>query len=103
MHDQIRGACESGRLCPGDAILMAQALCSTLGLAVGISSGANVLGAMHLVEALGDDATVVTVLPDSNKKYRSTDLGHEQPVLEHYLTPRVRLESFTAVRAARRT
>jgi cysteine synthase A len=63
----------------GDAIIMAQATCSSLGLAVGISSGANVLGAMQLVEELGSEATVVTILPDSNKKYLSTDLCREEP------------------------
>lgn len=82
----------------GDAILMAQALCNKLGLAVGISSGANVLGAIQLVEELGDDATVATVLPDSNKKYLSTDLCHEEPVRSDYLTPRIRLRRFSAVR-----
>ncbi len=82
----------------GDAILMAQALCATLGLAVGISSGANVLGAMQLVEEMGPDAVVVTVLPDSNKKYLSTDLCRHEPARDDYLTPRVRLERFTAVR-----
>ena len=82
----------------GDAILMAQALCSRLGLAVGISSGANVLGAMQLASELGPEATVVTVLPDSNKKYLTTDLCREEPVRDDYLTPRVELDRFVAVR-----
>ncbi|MHC4947542.1 MAG: PLP-dependent cysteine synthase family protein, partial [Planctomycetota bacterium] len=82
----------------GDAILAAQALCSSLGLAVGISSGANVLGAIQLVEELGPEATVVTVLCDSNKKYLSTDLCHEEPVLDHYLVGRIEFEGFVAVR-----
>jgi cysteine synthase A len=82
----------------GDAILMAQALCGTLGLGVGISSGANLLGAIQLVEELGPDATVVTVFPDSNKKYLSTDLCHKEPVRDDYLTPRVALEGFAALR-----
>jgi cysteine synthase A len=82
----------------GDAILMAQALCRILGLAVGISSGANILGAIQLVDELGPEATVATVLPDSNKKYLSTDLCHREPVRDHYLTPRVGLDRFTAVR-----
>lgn len=82
----------------GDAILMAQALCRSLGLGVGISSGANVLGAMRLVEELGAEAIVVTVLPDCNKKYLSTALCHTEPPQEHYLTPRVQLESFVSVR-----
>jgi len=82
----------------GDAILMAQTLCHSLGLMVGISSGANVVGAMELVEKLGPDATVVTVLADSNKKYLSTALYHAEPPREDYLTPRVRLTHFTGVR-----
>lgn len=82
----------------GDAILMAQALCRCLGLGVGISSGANVVGAMRLVEELGPEAIVVTVLPDCNKKYLSTALCHAEPPQEHYLTPRVQLESFVGVR-----
>ena len=82
----------------GDAILLAQALCYKLGLAVGISSGANVLGAMQLVEELGPDATVVTILADSNKKYLSTALCHAEPPRDDYLTPRVQLDRFTAMR-----
>lgn len=81
----------------GDSILMAQALCSELGLAVGISSGANILGAMQLVEKMGPDATVVTVLPDSNKKYLSTDLCHHEPFQSGYLSPRVALKRFAAI------
>jgi cysteine synthase A len=82
----------------GDAILMAQAMSRTLGLGVGISSGANVLGAMQLVEEMGERATVVTVLPDSNKKYLSTDLCRDEPAQHGYLAPRVTLDSFNAIR-----
>jgi len=65
---------------------------------VGISSGANFLGAAQLVEELGPDATVVTILPDSNKKYLSTDLCRDEPARDDYLAPRIELERFTAVR-----
>ncbi|HLU39392.1 MAG TPA: cysteine synthase family protein [Planctomycetota bacterium] len=82
----------------GDAILMAQALASRLGLGVGISSGANLLGAMQVLEQHGGDAVVATVFPDSNKKYLSTDLCGCEPVAPGYLTPRVELTGFTAVR-----
>lgn len=82
----------------GDAILMAQKMARKLGLAVGISSGANVVGAIQLAEELGSDAVVVTVLPDSNKKYLSTDLCRAEPAREDYWTPRVVLESFAALR-----
>ncbi len=81
----------------GDAILMAQALSRRLGLAVGISSGANFLGAVRVAEGLDPEATVVTVLPDSNKKYLSTDLCREEPVEERYLTPRIELVRFTSI------
>jgi cysteine synthase A len=73
----------------GDAILVAQKLATQLGLAVGISSGANVIGAIRLAAELGPDATVVTLLCDSNKKYLSTDLLREEPVREGYLSPEV--------------
>ncbi|MCC8427019.1 PLP-dependent cysteine synthase family protein [Mucilaginibacter sp. UR6-11] len=68
----------------GDAIIMAQKLSKQLGLAVGISSGANVIGAIKLKEELGAKAVVVTLLCDSNKKYLSTDLIREEPVKEGY-------------------
>jgi len=75
----------------GDAILMAQKLARDLGLAVGISSGANFLGALLAQERLGPEATVVTVFSDSNKKYLSTDLLREEPVEPRYLSPHIEL------------
>jgi len=78
----------------GDAILMAQKLASQLGLAVGISSGANFLGALQVQDELGPDAVVVTVFADSNKKYLSTDLMHEEPVRDGYRAPEVELTGF---------
>jgi cysteine synthase len=72
----------------GDAIIMAQKLSKQLGLAVGISSGANVIGAIKLKEQMGPDAIVVTLLCDSNKKYLSTDLVKEEPVKDGYLSTR---------------
>lgn len=82
----------------GDAILMAQMLSTKLGLGVGISSGANILGAIRLAEELGPHATVVTVFPDSNKKYLTTDLCRPELVRDDYLSPRIQLESFNAIR-----
>jgi len=52
----------------GDAILMAKKLAGELGLAVGISSGANLLAALDAQDELGASAVIVTVFPDSNKK-----------------------------------
>ncbi|MEW6323363.1 MAG: PLP-dependent cysteine synthase family protein [Acidobacteriota bacterium] len=77
----------------GDAILMAQRLAQH-GLAVGISSGANLLGALQVQDALGGDAVVATVFPDSNKKYLSTDLLRPEPVRDDYVAPHVDIEGF---------
>jgi cysteine synthase A len=78
----------------GDAIIMAQKLASELGLAVGISSGANFIGALQALEKIGDEANVATVFCDSNKKYLSTDLFGVEPVKESYYSPDVELLSY---------
>ncbi len=75
----------------GDAIRMAQRLACELGLAVGISSGANFLGALMVAEEQGADAVVTTVFPDSNKKYLSTDLCRAEPPREDYASDHVEL------------
>jgi len=80
----------------GDAILMAQKLAHH-GLAVGISSGANFLGALKVQTMSGDDAPVVTVFPDSNKKYLSTDLCRREPIRPAYESPYVEILGFAAL------
>jgi len=81
----------------GDSIIMAQKLTSTLGLAVGISSGCNFLAALMVQQELGPDAIVVTVFPDDNKKYLSTDLMKNEPLRKDYLSPEVKLSGFTSM------
>jgi cysteine synthase len=80
----------------GDAILMAQKLASQLGLGVGISSGANFIAALLAQERLGQDAVVVTVFADDNKKYLSTDLLRTEPVKDGYLAPEIELLHYEA-------
>ena len=75
----------------GDAILMAQKLANELGMGVGISSGANFLGALKVQEELGQDAVVVTIFSDDNKKYLSTDLVREEPIKDGFLAPHIKL------------
>lgn len=82
----------------GDAILMAQKLATQLGLGVGISSGANVLGALQVQNRLRSDAVVVTILSDSNKKYLSTDLLKDEPVKPGFMSPDIELTSAEAFR-----
>ena len=81
----------------GDAILMAQKLASTLGIAVGISSGANLVGAIKLQEKYGYDTVVSTVFADCNKKYLTSGLTKEEPIKPHYLTPNIELMSFKSL------
>ena len=81
----------------GDSILMAQKLARTLGLAVGISSGANFLGALKAQNKLGGDAVVATVFADSNKKYLSTDLVKDELVKEEYLSNDIELIEFDTI------
>ncbi|MGE5200362.1 MAG: pyridoxal-phosphate dependent enzyme, partial [Rhodospirillaceae bacterium] len=81
----------------GDSIIMAQKLAS-VGLAVGISSGANIIGALKIQDALGSDKIVVTVLSDSNKKYLSTDLMRAEAVKPGYLAPETEVLGFEAAK-----
>jgi cysteine synthase A len=82
----------------GDAILMARKLASSLGLGVGISSGANFIGALMAQNDLGSDAVVTTVFPDDNKKYLSTDLFRNERTLNDYLTPEVEFRGYEAIK-----
>lgn len=81
----------------GDSILMAQKLARQLGLAVGISSGANVIGAIKLKEELGKDAVVATLLCDDNKKYLSTDLVREEPIREGYISTETNFDEYQPI------
>ncbi|MFN7054865.1 PLP-dependent cysteine synthase family protein [Hyphomonas sp.] len=80
----------------GDAIRMAQRLARELGLGVGISSGANLIGALMAVERLGPEACVATVFCDDNKKYLSTALAGEEPHKACHLSPEIELLDFEA-------
>ena len=80
----------------GDAIIMAQKLASTLGLGVGISSGANLIGAIIAGEKLGKDSVIVTVFSDDNKKYLSTDLMKEEPIKDGFYSTDIELLSVKA-------
>jgi cysteine synthase len=66
-------------------------------LGVGISSGANFLGAVRALQHYGDDATIATVFCDDNKKYLSTDLLREEPIADGYLAPDIELLGYEAL------
>ena len=79
-----------------DAIIMARMLSETLGLGVGVSSGANLLGAIMAWD--GGDETVVTVFADDNKKYLSTDYASVSTKERGELTCDIELLGFKAYR-----
>jgi cysteine synthase A len=80
----------------GDSIIMAQKLAREIGLGVGISSGANFLGAAMVQNQMGSSAGVVTVFPDDNKKYLSTALLKDEPVKPGFLSTHIKLLGFRA-------
>lgn len=73
-----------------DAIAMAQKLAREFGIAVGISGGANFVGAV-----ISGEDNVVSVFSDDNKKYLSTDLVN--PVKSE-LVDNIELISFRAIK-----
>ena len=72
-----------------DAISMAKKLSRELGLGVGISSGANFLAAVLLNET----GNIVTVFPDDNKKYISTELSGEIDLSDELISNKITLLS----------
>ncbi len=81
----------------GDAIVMSQRLANELGIAVGISSGANLLGALEIADEQRADACVATVFCDDNKKYLSTDLCSDEECKPHYRCNDVELLDFRVI------
>lgn len=79
----IPDICKLDRLDPivavddGEAIAMARQLSCELGLGVGISSGANLIGAVQTALARGDGKAIATVFADGSVRYLSTDLCRE--------------------------
>ncbi|MCL2414427.1 MAG: cysteine synthase family protein [Bacteroidales bacterium] len=84
----------------GDSIIMAQKLATVLGLGLGISSGANFLGAVKLQQE-NPDANVVTMFSDCNKKYLSTDYSKTEPVKDDFLSTDIELISKETILVSR--
>ena len=76
-----------------DAINMALKLSRELGLGVGVSSGANFLGA---VLSNNNDDEVVSIFPDDNKKYLSV-FSEPIEVNSDFISERIKLVSFEIV------
>lgn len=78
-----------------DSINMARKLSKELGLGVGISSGANFLGAVSLGEKI--EKAVVTVFADDNKKYLTTDLSKPIDEKEQFVSNQIELLGYEVV------
>lgn len=70
-----------------DAINMARKIALNLGLGVGISSGANMIASILSKEE--NDGNIVTVFPDDNKKYISTDLSKPIDDNENFISNKI--------------
>lgn len=75
-----------------DAVNMSRILARDLGLGVGISSGANLIGAILLEDTI--EKSVVTVFPDDNKKYLSTKLSENVESDQSFISNQIRLVSY---------
>ena len=78
-----------------DAINMSKKLAKELGLAVGISSGANFIGSVLQNDISNNPST--TVFSDDNKKYLSTDLFKEILIKKEYISAKVHLLNYEVV------
>ena len=78
-----------------DAINMARKLALNLGIGVGISSGANMIASVIAKEE--NKGNIVTVFPDDNKKYLSTDLSKEVSNNEEYISNKIKLLNYEFV------
>lgn len=72
-----------------DAINMSKKIALNLGIGVGISSGANMIASILAKEE--NEGNIVTVFPDDNKKYLSTDLSKPIDNNENYVSNKVEL------------
>ena len=78
-----------------DAINMSRKLARELGLGVGISSGANFIGAVMIQNKI--KKPIVTIFADDNKKYLSTDLSKEIVQNKYFLSNKIELLDFSVV------
>ena len=72
-----------------DSVNMSRKIALNLGIGVGISSGANMIASVIAKEE--NEGNIVTVFPDDNKKYLSTDLSKEIDNNEKYISNKIEL------------
>lgn len=78
-----------------DSINMARKIALSLGIGVGISSGANMIASVLAKKENGGN--IVTVFPDDNKKYISTDLSKPINNNEKFISNQVQILDYKFV------
>lgn len=78
-----------------DAVNMSRKIAKQLGLGVGISSGANLIGCILAQNKY--DMPMVTVFADDNKKYLSTDLSNPICEKNEYISNKIKLKRYEII------
>ena len=78
-----------------DAVNMARYFASDLGIGIGISAAANFIGSVLFQDM--NKKSVVTVFPDDNKKYLSTDLSKDIDNNVDFISNRIKLKDFELI------
>lgn len=78
-----------------DAVNMARLISKKLGLGIGISSGANFLGGVLLGKYI--NSPVVTIFPDDNKKYLTTELVNKVNLKKEFISNKIELLDYTVI------
>ena len=79
-----------------DSINMSRKIALNLGIGVGISSGANIIAAILAKEE--NKGKIVTVFPDDNKKYISTELSKPLDNNENFISNKVEILDYEFLR-----
>ena len=74
---------------------MSRKISKELGIGVGISSGANLIGSILLADKIKD--SVVTVFADDNKKYLSTELSNDINTNHKFISNQIELLNYSIV------
>ena len=80
-----------------DSINMSRRISLSLGLGVGISSGANMIASVLAKENIEENKNIVTVFPDDNKKYLSTDLNKSIDNNKRFISNKIELLDYDFV------
>jgi len=78
-----------------DAINMSRKIALNLGIGVGISSGANMIASILAKQE--NEGNIVTVFPDDNKKYISTDLSKSIDNNEKFISNQVEILDYNFI------